>query len=141
MKALQALLLQEERVELPPGCPPLLPVQEEQPSLPVLPGVEDSPCLGHQVDRVATLAGQDLPGEERTGDKDPPDSADQLGPGIVKISDTTSRPGCSPEYWPQSPVPFLRELHRAGERNLRHVGVGGTPRQLRYPPDLVRRAE
>ena len=47
-------------------------------SLPVVSPVEDSPGLGHQVDWVAALAGQDLPGEERTGDKDGPDPGHQL---------------------------------------------------------------
>ena len=47
-------------------------------SPPVVSGVEDSPGLRDQVDWVATLAGQDLPGEERTGDKDRPDPPHQL---------------------------------------------------------------
>ena len=47
-------------------------------SPPLVSGVEDSPGLRDQVDRVAALAGQDLSGEERTGDKDRPDPAHQL---------------------------------------------------------------
>ena len=47
-------------------------------SPPVVSGVEDSPGLRDQVDRVAALAGQDLPGEEGTGDKHRPDPGYQL---------------------------------------------------------------
>ena len=71
-------------------------------SLPVMPGVEDSPGLGDQVDWVAALVGEDLPGEERTGDKDCPDPpGHQLSSESSENYENHQGRICSPKYGPE----------------------------------------